>query len=130
MDELGRTAARIIFPLGLLLGLTVALHGHLFPGGGFAGGAIIASSFALLFLTMDERLKREIFIEKKISLLKMLGGIVLLSFILMGFIIRQYFLQSQHLFDLWSGEYTPVLNFACSIMVSASLTLIMWRYVR
>ncbi len=130
MDELGRTASRIIFPFGLLLGFNITFHGHLSPGGGFAGGAIIASSFALLFLTMDEKMKRELFIEKDIAVVKIVGGLLLLGLILAGFMVRQYFLRGQRLFDLWSGEYTPLLNFASSMMVAASLTLIMWRYIR
>lgn len=130
MDEIGRMAARIIFPIGLLLGFNIALHGHLSPGGGFAGGAVIASSFALLFLTMNERLKREIFVEREFSFFETFGGIVLLSFVIVGFVIRQYFLKSQHLFGLWSGEYTPLLNFAGCLMVTSALTLILWRYVR
>ncbi len=130
MDELGRTAARIIFPLGLILGFSIALHGHLSPGGGFAGGAIIASAFALLFLTMSEGVKREIFLEKEFSFFETFGGLVLLTFIVMGFVMRHYFLRTQHLFDLWSGEYTPILNFAGCLMVTSALTIVIWRYVR
>ncbi len=46
-----KTGARILFPLIIILGAYVFIHGHLTPGGGFQGGAIIASGFLLMFMS-------------------------------------------------------------------------------
>jgi len=46
-----KTGARILFPLIIILGAYVFVHGHLTPGGGFQGGAIIASAFLLMFIS-------------------------------------------------------------------------------
>lgn len=49
-----RVGSRIIFPLVVLFGLYIILHGHLTPGGGFQGGAIIASGVLMLYLANPE----------------------------------------------------------------------------
>ena len=42
-----RTAARILLPLLLLYGLFLLLRGHNAPGGGFAGGLVVAAAYSL-----------------------------------------------------------------------------------
>jgi multicomponent Na+:H+ antiporter subunit B len=42
-----RTATRVLMPLLLLYGLFLLLRGHNAPGGGFAGGLVIAAAYAL-----------------------------------------------------------------------------------
>ncbi len=39
------SAAYLLFPFLLVLGAYIVLHGHLTPGGGFQGGAILAAAF-------------------------------------------------------------------------------------
>lgn len=43
-------AADLLFPLLLVVGLFIILHGHLTPGGGFQGGVILAAAFFLPLL--------------------------------------------------------------------------------
>ena len=50
VGELLTTGSRYLAPLILLLGVYVFVNGHLTPGGGFQGGAIIASGTLLLLL--------------------------------------------------------------------------------
>lgn len=45
-----RPAARILVPTIIIFGIYVVLNGHISPGGGFSGGAIIGSGF-ILYLT-------------------------------------------------------------------------------
>jgi multicomponent Na+:H+ antiporter subunit B len=42
-----RTATRVLMPLLLLYGLFLLLRGHNAPGGGFAGGLVVAAAYAL-----------------------------------------------------------------------------------
>ena len=44
------TGCRFVFPLILLFGAYIFMHGHLTPGGGFQGGAVVASGFLLIYL--------------------------------------------------------------------------------
>jgi multisubunit Na+/H+ antiporter MnhB subunit len=50
MSIIVKKSAQLICGLVFLYGTYIILHGHLTPGGGFAGGAIIAGSFILLIL--------------------------------------------------------------------------------
>lgn len=45
-----RTGADLLFPLLLIVGLYIIVHGHLTPGGGFQGGVILAAAFFVLVL--------------------------------------------------------------------------------
>ncbi|NLI20667.1 MAG: hypothetical protein GX418_03880 [Clostridiales bacterium] len=46
-DQILQTAARALTPVVLLFGLYVVLNGHLSPGGGFSGGAIMGAGLVL-----------------------------------------------------------------------------------
>lgn len=46
-DKILQTAARILVPVLFIFGFYVIVNGHLSPGGGFSGGAIIGSSLIL-----------------------------------------------------------------------------------
>jgi len=50
MSIIVKTVVRLIAPAMLLVGVSVALHGHLTPGGGFQGGVMLGSTFLLLLL--------------------------------------------------------------------------------
>ncbi|RMF90021.1 MAG: sodium:proton antiporter [Methanobacteriota archaeon] len=47
-DIIVKTSARLMTPFIQMFGLYVIFHGHLTPGGGFQGGAIIGASMILL----------------------------------------------------------------------------------
>ncbi|MDG6256373.1 MAG: MnhB domain-containing protein [Methanomicrobiaceae archaeon] len=50
MSKIVRSAANLLFPFILVFGFYIVLHGHLTPGGGFQGGAVIATGFVLMFV--------------------------------------------------------------------------------
>lgn len=54
-SELLVTGSLLLFPLLLLFGVYIFVHGHLTPGGGFQGGVVIASAVLLLLLADPER---------------------------------------------------------------------------
>lgn len=47
--ELFITFSRLLYPVMLLFGMYVVINGHLSPGGGFQGGAIIATAILILY---------------------------------------------------------------------------------
>lgn len=49
-SELLVSGSMFLFPLLMLFGVYIFLHGHLTPGGGFQGGVVIASAMLLLML--------------------------------------------------------------------------------
>ena len=50
MTKIVRTTADLFFTFCLVYGLYVVVHGHLTPGGGFQGGAVMATGTALLLV--------------------------------------------------------------------------------
>ena len=54
-----RTTTRFMFPVLLLFSLFLLLRGHNEPGGGFAGGLVAASAFALYALAFGVDSTRE-----------------------------------------------------------------------
>jgi len=53
-SEIVETATELLLPMVMLFGIYVFLNGHLSPGGGFQGGAIIASGTMFLLLALPE----------------------------------------------------------------------------
>ena len=50
MSTIVKKVSQLLAGLIFMYGIYIILHGHLTPGGGFAGGAIVAGSFILLIL--------------------------------------------------------------------------------
>jgi multicomponent Na+:H+ antiporter subunit B len=53
-SEIVETATELLLPMVILFGIYVFMNGHLSPGGGFQGGAIIASGTMFLLLALPE----------------------------------------------------------------------------
>jgi multicomponent Na+:H+ antiporter subunit B len=124
-SSLVRTGAKMIFPLILLLGIYVFVHGHLTPGGGFQGGAIIATGFLLMFITY----KRFTTNHKLMVWLESLSGLAFVLTGLYGLIAYGSFLQNTRsvgtLNDLISGGFIPLIYIFIGIKVSTELTNIL-----
>jgi len=84
------TGCKLLFPLILIFGTYVFIHGHLSPGGGFQGGAIIASGFLLIYLGCRERRIS----QKASKLTESLGGLVFVIMGLVGLAFGDYFLSN------------------------------------
>jgi len=54
-SEIVGTGARLLFAPIVLFGVYIFVHGHLTPGGGFQGGAVVASGVLLLLLADKDR---------------------------------------------------------------------------
>ena len=75
-------ACRLFLPLIVTFGIYVVLHAQLTPGGGFQGGAIIASGTLLLYLGESYQLWRRLVRSLLFDMLEATGAIVL---VLCGF---------------------------------------------
>ncbi len=77
-----RASTKVVLPLIVLVGTSLAIHGHLSPGGGFQGGAVLAVAPALLItvfslrIVYDLKLKAEFLLGIRFSALLL---IILLS---------------------------------------------------
>jgi energy-converting hydrogenase B subunit I len=83
MSIIVRTITRLVYGLALVFGFYVIMHGHLTPGGGFQGGAVVASAFALLLVAFGaEGIKGRL----NQHLLQTLEEIGALAFLALGFV--------------------------------------------
>lgn len=100
VGELLTTASQHLAPVIMLLGVYVFVNGHLTPGGGFQGGAIIASSMLLLLLS--DPLKR--FSHTLIATVESFSGIAYIALGLIGLVLAGGFLDSRILPNGILGE--------------------------
>jgi multicomponent Na+:H+ antiporter subunit B len=84
-----KTAVPLINIFIFVTGAVIILRGHLTPGGGFAGGAIVASGFILTLLAFRKNIKTWPF-----SLFETLGGLGILAIGILGIYFRSSFLAN------------------------------------
>ena len=71
------TFSRLVYPLMLAFGFYVIINGHLSPGGGFQGGAIVATAILILYYIDSER-------ETNVGLIVTVEKYVFMSIILLA----------------------------------------------
>jgi multicomponent Na+:H+ antiporter subunit B len=124
----------------MIYGLYVIAHGHLTPGGGFQGGAVVASACALILVAFGSKWVNERIKEKNLSVLESLGGVgfILLAFLGMFFgvaFFHNFIAGTDFLFgkippfqsplaDIDTGGVLPLMNFAVGLKVIAGLFVI------
>jgi multicomponent Na+:H+ antiporter subunit B len=118
------TGCRLLFPLILVFGTYIFIHGHLTPGGGFQGGATVASGFLLIYLGCRERR-----INRVVSnLTESLGGIVFVIIGLLGLVFGGYFLLNflpkGTANVLFSAGIIPIIYIAVGFKVGSELASI------
>jgi multicomponent Na+:H+ antiporter subunit B len=115
------TGCRFLLPLILLLGAYVSIHGHLTPGGGFQGGAVVASGFLLVYLGCQDRRLR----SAGISITESLSGLAFVILGLLGLAVGGSFLLNflprGSAFALFSGGVIPVIYIAIGFKVASEL---------
>lgn len=116
------TGCKFLFPLILLFGAYIFVHGHLTPGGGFQGGAIIASAFVLVYLGCRGRRIRENWSKSVESL----GGLLfvvlgLLGLTAAGHYFLSNFLAKGELYTLFSAGIIPIIYIAIGFKVGSEV---------
>jgi len=118
------TGCRLLFPLILVFGTYIFIHGHLTPGGGFQGGAIIASGFLLIYLGCRERRIRRI----AFNLAESLCGLAFIVIGLLGLVFGGYFLLNflpkGTANALFSAGIIPIVYIAIGFKVGSELASI------
>jgi len=120
------TGCKFLFPFVLLFGAYIFIHGHLTPGGGFQGGAIIASAFLLMYLGCHKEMKVN---ETGIIISESLGGLVFVIIGLIGLAVgTRYFLNNfmpkGEFNTLLSAGIIPIIYIAIGFKVGSELSKI------
>lgn len=124
MTLIVKTITRFTVGLILLYGIYIVSHGHLTPGGGFAGGLIIALSFIHLMLAFGKDVALGKLSKAGASLFESLGAILFLTIALLGLTGGYFFfnfLRKGEPFTLFSAGIIPLCNIAISFKVGAGL---------
>ena len=121
--ELLTTGTRLLLPLILLFGAYVFSHGHLTPGGGFQGGAILASAMLLLLLSNPARS----FGHRLITLVESTAGISFVFIGILGILLAGGFLDNRILptgtfGELFSAGAIPLIYTLVGLKVGAEFS--------
>ncbi len=113
--------AKVLFPISIVLGTYIFVHGHLTPGGGFQGGAVIATGVLLMILSY-----RKFHVNHNVvSWVESLAGITFVSIGFTGLIFGTSFLENVFpagtLNALMSGGAIPLIYIAVGFKVGAEL---------
>ncbi|WP_133511399.1 Na(+)/H(+) antiporter subunit B [Candidatus Thiosymbion oneisti] len=127
-SELVQTAVHFLLPLIFVLGIYVFINGHLTPGGGFQGGAVLASGIMLLLLAdPDTRLNHGI-----VRLLESFSGfgyvvVGVLGLILAGGFLDNRFLDLGSFGELLSAGAMPIIYIFIGLKVGTELSAVLER---
>lgn len=126
MTLIVKNTTRLIAGLIFLYGIYIIVHGHLTPGGGFAGGVILAGSFILLILAFGSDFLNLVKEESGSTLYENLAVLVALFLALSGFVFGagiffQNWMPKGTPGELISGGMLPLYNIFIGIEVAASI---------
>jgi multisubunit Na+/H+ antiporter MnhB subunit len=126
MTPIVKKVTQLIVGLIFLYGIYIITHGHLTPGGGFAGGAVVAGSFVLLVLAYGSNILKLKKREEGSSVVESLG---ILLFTVLAFaaifigtkVFFANYLPKGVIGELISAGVIPLYNIAVGIEVAAAL---------
>jgi len=125
MTLIVKTVARLTMGVILLYGIYIVAHGHISPGGGFAGGVIIALAFVLLVIAFGREFAMNRVSVSMSSLFESLGAVMFLTIALAGYFGGYFFLnfftKKGEPFTVFSAGIIPLCNIAISLKVGAGL---------
>jgi multisubunit Na+/H+ antiporter MnhB subunit len=129
MTLIVKTVTRVMCGLIFIYGLYIISHGHLTPGGGFAGGAIIGGAFILLILAFGSEviyLRKE---EMQTSITESISLLIVLVLALAGLFFGSYVFFNNYLpkgviGEIISAGVIPLYNIFIGIEVAAALLTI------
>jgi multicomponent Na+:H+ antiporter subunit B len=128
-SEIVRNGAEVILPIIFLFGAYVIMNGHLSAGGGFQGGAVVASGVMLLVLALPASRLHLGFLSATESL----AGVLYVLIGILGLVFAGGFLDSRILppgdfGTLLIAGAIPLVSTLLGIKVGAELSVIIDRF--
>ncbi|MDA3812980.1 MAG: cation:proton antiporter [Candidatus Cloacimonetes bacterium] len=130
MTIIVKKISQIICPVIFMFGLYIIVHGHLTPGGGFAGGVIMAGAFILQILANGNILPK---LRKEEEGLEFLESSAILGFLILaglglllsgGVVFFANFMEKGVLGNLISAGFIPLENIVVGAEVCAAIATI------
>lgn len=146
MSRIVGYVARLMWPFCLVFGLYVVSHGHLTPGGGFQGGAVMATGAALMMVSgvwdraRTAKQARRAHVLETLGLLAFLGTALCGAFFGAGF-FQNWLANAGGLFGAPAGAgpnpgamgtagTLPLMNLAVGVEVLGGITVILHCLLR
>lgn len=139
MSRLVRTVTDVMIVPIIIFGIYLILHGHLTPGGGFQGGAVVASATALLIVAYGAMEKH----KGTLSSLESTGLTLFIAIAFLGITSTMFFnvlagegmifgevVQGINAGNINTGGTVTLMNLAVGLEVSAALSLILWMMAK
>jgi len=127
-DIIIKNITRIVIPFAQAYGMFVILNGHISPGGGFAGGAIIGTSLILYTLVFGREKGKKKFSHRASEIAESGGIIVFVTIGLIGLFLAGSFLTNLAagfpegtIGEIISGGMIPLLMIGIGIKVASTM---------
>ena len=128
-SEIVETATELLLPMIILFGVYVFMNGHLSPGGGFQGGAIIASGTMFLLLALPESHISRLLIAITESLSGFSYVVVgVLGVLFAGGFLDNRFMDLGTYGDLFSAGAIPLIYTLVGLKVGFELSAVLDRF--
>lgn len=135
MSKIVRTITNILYSFIIIFGFYVIMHGHLTPGGGFQGGAVVASGIALVLIAYGYDTVKSWIKKSNLSILESIGGLAFIGIAFLGIgttFFYNFLANSGTLFgnptviginpgDLNTAGALPLMSWAVGLKVLAGL---------
>ncbi len=129
MSIIVKKVSQLISGIIFIYGIYIITHGHLTPGGGFAGGAIIAGAYILLILAFGSDILNLKSKEKGSSLTESIAILLVLMLSIAALFIGTKifftnYLPKGELGELLSAGVIPLYNIFVGIEVATAILTI------
>lgn len=129
MTIIVKKTTQLIAGMIFMYGIYVIAHGHLTPGGGFAGGVIIAGAFILVTLAFGSDFLKLVKEEMGTTMVESLATIIVVLIGSAGFLFGTKIFFNNYLpkgivGDLVSAGTLPLYNIFVGTEVAASIFII------
>jgi len=127
MTPIVKSVARLVTGFAAVFGIYVAVTGHLGPGGGFAGGVVLAAAAILAVLAFGRTESQKLLTESRCHVWDAAAAAAFLLVAFLGFFEGSFFVNfiqaiyRGQLHSLVSAGTIPVSNLAICVKVAAGL---------
>lgn len=127
-DESAILLARLGATISALVGIELAIRGHLSPGGGFAAGVAGGTAIGLVAMTSSPEWMQQVYQRWKAATWEKVSVLV---FIVLSIVtLAGYELPHGELGELFSGGILPILNILVAIKVALGSWAVILVFIR
>ncbi|MDX2257091.1 MAG: Na(+)/H(+) antiporter subunit B [Pseudanabaenaceae cyanobacterium bins.39] len=127
-DQSSIVLAQLGATIAALVGVELAIRGHLSPGGGFAAGVAGGTAIGLVAITSSPQFMEQIYKRWHIAIIEKLS--VLVFIVLAVITLSGWELPYGQMGDLLSGGIIPILNIIVAIKVALGSWAVILIFIR